>query len=183
MITRNFSITTDRLLLKIPEISDIPLIFKATRVPGFNGGMVWNPPEDQASMMPYFQETLQKWDKQIQFCFSIYNIKNKELIGRIDVRKVAESLWNLGYFTLPEHQGNGFMTKAVEALLEFSFKTLQLNELEAGFALWNTASQKVMSNNRMTYKCDRKEGFKKNGQWVAEKVYSITREQWLKDKS
>ena len=55
-------------------------------------------------------------------------------------RKTAE----VGYDSLPEYQGHGYMTEALEAVIDFGFKTLNLKTIEAFTSKRNLSSIKLL---------------------------------------
>ncbi len=72
-----------------------------------------------------------------------------ELVGSICLwnfsndKKVAE----LGYDLLPEHQRKGIMAESVQAVLEFGFRKLELDSIEAFTHLENQRSVKLLKRN------------------------------------
>ena len=54
------------------------------------------------------------------------------ILGRVSLRQDDRGRWNLGYYLLPEHCGQGFMTEAVHAVAEFAFDVLDLTQVWSG---------------------------------------------------
>jgi hypothetical protein len=48
----NTILQTERLQLRDISLSDINLVWSASRTPGFNDGMVWEPPENKEELIP-----------------------------------------------------------------------------------------------------------------------------------
>ena len=61
-IGKDFTITTSRCRLAIPAESDIPYVFAATRVAGFNDGMAWDPPAAIEELYEPYRKSLNAWD-------------------------------------------------------------------------------------------------------------------------
>ncbi len=83
--------------------------------------------------------------------------------------KIAE-VW---YKILPEYWRQGFTTEALKQTLHFGFTDLQLHRVEAGCAIGNIASIKVLEKVGMT-----KEGCKRKilpirGNWIDNYFYAI----------
>lgn len=57
-IPTSHQIETPRFLLRIPNETDIPFVFSATRFKGFNDGMVWEPPEKQEDLIAPLQRRI-----------------------------------------------------------------------------------------------------------------------------
>ncbi len=176
----DYTISTPRLLLKSVAEEDLPFVFDATRYAGFNDGMLWEPPATVEELRPHLQSSADAWINEGNFSFSIWSVDvPAQFIGRISIRKTEiDNVYNIGYWTHPRKQGNGFMTEAVEAILAFGFNKLDALEIVAEYATWNEASGRVLEKvgmNRIAYIA---EGFRKKGVWVPEYRMSINRSQW-----
>jgi ribosomal-protein-alanine N-acetyltransferase len=74
-------------------------------------------------------------------------------------KKTAE----VGYDLLPEHFRKGYMSEALQAVIDFGFNTLNLNSIEAFTHIENEASIKLLTSNGFILQADRKDpGFPKN---------------------
>jgi ribosomal-protein-alanine N-acetyltransferase len=56
----------------------------------------------------------------------------------------------VSYFVDEAHAGRGLATRAVAEIAEHGFGVLELHRIEAGTAVANTASQRVLEHNRFT---------------------------------
>ena len=152
MIPNDYIITTRRCRLRRPGLADIPHVFSATREPGFNDGMLWDPPKGMDELREPFNASLRAWDSGQAFSFTIEGIASGDFIGRISIRKQQEDgVWNLGFWTHPKHQGCGFMTEVIGVILAFAFNRLNAIRIEACHAIWNKPSQRVLEKNGMTF--------------------------------
>jgi ribosomal-protein-alanine N-acetyltransferase len=182
----DFSIETLHFKLRYPSLDDIPAIFKAAQVPGFTDGMQWSPPSSEDELIAPYEQNVNAWAEDRAYCFSITRKDDGEFLGRISIRKqedAQQGIWDLGFYIVPEHQGNNYMTEVVRAVLAFGFDKLDAQKVEASYALWNIASERVLQKNGMTdesnhSKTDKENGFMKNDEWVATKTLSITRVEW-----
>lgn len=174
-------LTTDRLIIKQVAKEDLPFVFAASRYEGFNDGMMWDPPEKVEDMYPYLQGAFEAWEKGEGFAFSMWLKESTVFIGRISIRKNdwGEG-WNVGYFTHPEHQGQGYMSEALKRVIAFGFEFLEAPSIEAYYATWNTASGRILEKAGMKLRSFVRQGFKKKGEWVSEFRVVITREAWEK---
>ncbi len=178
-ISRKHRILTERLCLRFPEESELPLIFMATKTPGFNDGMVWDKPETIDEMIPFQQDLPRRWETGEAYIFSLYLRDGDDFVGRIGVRSTEEEkCWNIGFFTLPEHQGQGYMSEALGAALEFGFRELGAERIESSAADWNKASRRVLEKGGMRFLRHEREGLKKKGKWVALDYVVIERVEW-----
>lgn len=86
--------------------------------------------------------------------FAISLKEENKCIGCIDLRPVPEhDKASFGYVLNRQYWDRGYMTEALNALLQFAFKTLEVNRVESTHYIGNEGSGKVME------KC----GMKKEG--------------------
>ncbi len=162
-------IDTPRCRLRAPAEADIPHIFDATRFKGFNDGMTWDPPETPAELHVFLAKTLQAWREGKAFTFRITRRPDDIFLGSIAIRQVTRpGVWDIGYWTHPNHQRCGYMRESARAILSFGFDVLGATAIEACYATWNQASQRVLETIGMTFVEHVPHGFMKNGAWVAE---------------
>ncbi len=172
---------TAKCLLRCPSVADIPHVFSATRYTGFNDGMQWEPPASIDELYEPLAETLRGWEVGEIYAFTIADLGSDRLLGRIGIRQTNRAgVWNLGFWTHPEHQGKGYMTASVKAIIEFGFERLNATRIEASYALWNKASQRVLQKNGLKFIRYIPHAFQKRGHWIEANKMEITRDE-LKD--
>ena len=145
--------------------------------------MTWDSPETIEDMIKPYENSLHSWKKGTDYTFSIYKVNTDKFIGRICIRQRPQDslgVWNIGYFTVPEEQGNGYMSEAVPMIIKLGFQTLGAKRIEACHAIWNTASRIILEKSGMQFVRYIPEGFKKKGKWVSENLLAIDYETWLK---
>lgn len=179
LLPKSLEIETPHLRLRIPCLEDIPFVFTASQHPGFTDGMLWEPPQNEAELIAPYQRGVKAWEKGKGYGFTIERKTTEEFLGRISIRRTPqEGLWNIGFWTHPDHQGQGIMSEAVKAIIDLGFSHLQAREIEACYALWNKASERVLQKNGMSFVRFIEEGFMKAGKWEAENLFSIKKENW-----
>ena len=141
-IDRNHQLQTVCCILRHVSEEDIPHVFAATRFEGFNDGMTWDPPQDEAVLLDPYRRNIDAWRTGTEYVFTIES-HSGGFIGRIGIGKTGtEGLWNIGFWTHPEHQGKGYMTEALGRVLAFGFDDLGADEIDAQCATWNRGSWK-----------------------------------------
>ena len=146
--------------------------------------MQWDPPEKLEEILDFHSTAEDQWEKGEMFCFSIDSKKRKEFIGRVGIHKEEiEKEWNLGFWTHPKHQSQGYMSEIVPFVLEFIFTRLSGEAVIACHALWNKSSEKVLKKSGFEFVRSLPEGFKKNGTWVEENLLKISKEKWNANKT
>jgi [ribosomal protein S5]-alanine N-acetyltransferase len=180
VLPHDFTIQTQRCLLRRPSVADLPHVFAATRFAGFNDGMQWEPPASIDELVEPLRENLLAWDSGSMFALTIADRSSNILLGRIGIRQTSRvATWNLGFWTHPEHQGQGYMTEAVTAILTFGFAELGAVQIEASYALWNKSSRRVLEKVGMKFSAYLPHAFQKQGRWIEANKMSITRREWL----
>lgn len=165
----NYTLKSPNYWLRIPSQSDIDFVFDASRFPGFNDGMLWDPPENISELEAALQKTIKSWEKGKGYSFTILSKVNNQRLGRISIRKVnAEETWNIGFWTHPKSQSKGVMSETLASIVELGFEVLGATKITAHHAVWNKASEKVLLNNGFKFAKYIKKGFQKNGKWVSE---------------
>lgn len=179
-ISKTHHLRSSELYLRIPNEDDLPHVFSASQYEGFTDGMPWSPPKEISETIEPLQKSIKAWQDGRGYSFSILDQNENLFYGRISIRKTKETnRWNIGFWTHPEHQKRGIMTKAVRLILKFGFETLQAKVIEAEYATWNIASEKVLHKNGFEFVKFIEEGFKKNGVWVEEHRVEIYKDQFL----
>lgn len=185
----DFTLETERLRLRIPNESDIPHVFSASRVAGFNDGMLWNPPETEEELRGPLERATKAWQEAHSYQFTFETKEDRAFVGRISLRPPydqlapedfggAENALELGYWTHPDQQGRGYMTEAVNAVVRLGFETLEVDALVALHTLWNDASQRVLEKAGFRRIRVYREGFVKNGIAHDEALVRLDRADW-----
>jgi ribosomal-protein-alanine N-acetyltransferase len=168
-------------LSEAERLRDSEAIWTASRVPGFTDGMLWEPPATKEEIVARFPLMKEQWEAGACYCFTITDTEHPErCIGRIDIRLTDKpGILSIGYWIHPDAHRQGYAREAAKAIVDFGFRTLEVQEIEAASATWNTGSQRVLAGIGMTVRRTNPRGFFKKGQWVEEDEYSITQEEWL----
>ena len=180
VIPPDLTIETPRCLLRCSSVEDLPSIFEATTFPGFHNGMESEPPETIDDLSEALSENFLAWEEAKLFSFTIADPTSNRLLGRIGIhRNNRIGVWNLGFWTHPEHQRKGYMTESLTAIISFGFDRLDATYIEASYALWNKSSQRVMEKSGMKFVGYMPHAFQKRGRWIEANKMRITRQEWL----
>lgn len=175
----DFTLLTPRCRLRCVCEADIPHVFAATHYPGFNDGMLWDAPASIDELREPLKNQLENWRTGTAYGFTIESKSDATFLGRISIRKTPiEKVWNIGFWTHPGHQGNGYMSEAAAVVVSFGFQHLAAQRIEACHALWNVKSERVLKKLGMKFIQHIPEGFKKMGQWVEENLLAIEKTDW-----
>lgn len=120
---------------------------------------------------------------RILFVFALENRNNNQWMGLIglqlkDLKFRSAEVW---FKILPANWGDGFATESLKRMLTFAFMELNLHRVEAGCAIENIASARVLEKAGME-----REGIKKKilpirGEWADAYSYAILEEDFKKN--
>lgn len=161
----------------------MPHIWSASRYEGFNDGMAWDPPDNIEELRPPLERAVAQWQQGINFTWTIETNDTGTFVGRMAIRIHGDGrgAWSIGYWVHPIHQGKGYAVESARALLQFGFNKLNANTIVASHAKCNQVSGAVLIKIGMVRTGETTRGFKKQGVWVAEYDYAITRNEYLEN--
>ena len=84
----------------------------------------------------------------------------------------------LGYWIAEPFWGKGIISKAIPLIIDFGFRTFDINRIYAMTFEPNKGSQKVLENNNFVLDAKLDKTIFKNGELMDELIYSIRRENW-----
>lgn len=148
-----FSLTTERLILRNYCSEDWKRVHIYAAVPAFSQYEMWGPNTEDDSKKFVADMVLQaRTQPRFKFDLAIC-LKASELqIGGAGIRRKAEhsQVADLGWAINPEFQSQGFATEAARALIDFGFNKLNLSVIYASCDSRNVASYRVMQKVGMT---------------------------------
>jgi ribosomal-protein-alanine N-acetyltransferase len=99
----------------------------------------------------------------------------QEVIGTICLFniKTDQHRAEAGYALHPAHQYKGYMSEALEAVVNYGFKLMNLHSIEANVNPANIASINLLQKNKFVREAYFKENWFFNGQYLDTAVYSI----------
>ena len=124
---------------------------------------------------------LEEWIKQqhtvprMSYIFCVTLIGANEFVGLIALKLGKPNYRNaeVWYKTLPAFWRQGYTTEALSKLLAFGFADLNLHRIEAGCAVENTASIRVLEKVGMIREGSSRKLLPIRGEWKDNYVYAI----------
>lgn len=86
---------------------------------------------------------------------------------------------DVGYYVLPEHQGNGYASEAAELLVTFAFGELNAHRVEATVQADNPASERVLEKLGFEQEGTKRDGFYKQGEYKDLTLWSLLHEEFV----
>ncbi|MBR1779065.1 MAG: GNAT family N-acetyltransferase [Clostridia bacterium] len=180
------NIETKRILLRKFKVEDSPYMYNNwAKDPEVSRFLNWLPHRS----IEETEELLTLWETEYQkaHCYR-WCIVHKELdepIGSIDVVHIFEDACccEVGYAMSRNFWGQGIMTEVFKEVIAYLFEKANFNRIQARFDVENVASGKVMQKAGLSYEGTMRQSNTKNtGQFCSCSLYSILREEWLKNK-
>ena len=81
---------------------------------------------------------------------------------------------------LPEFWGNGLMSEAIKAALDFAFFKMGMHSIEADINPENLASARILERNGFTREAFFRENFYWNGKFLNSAIYSLLKSEYQK---
>jgi len=166
-----------QLTLRFIKQSDIENIHKLQSIPEVDKYNTLGIPKDlsetKSVMVSSFEDLKQDTIKRYTFVIELHS--TKEFIGLIALNlgnskyKSAE-VW---YKLLPKQWRKGYATEALKCLLDFGFNTLKLHRIEAGCAVNNIGSIKVLEKAGMSYEGRKRKTLPLKSGWSDNFEYGI----------
>lgn len=142
-------ITTDRLFLRRLKQSDCEMVSYLRSDKEVNKFVKRANADSKEKALEFISKTNKGIDDQKLYYWTITEKNSTEMIGSICLwnfskdRKTAE----VGYDLSPKFQGKGIMNESLKSTLEFGFKDLNLDLIEAYTQKNNESSKKLLERN------------------------------------
>lgn len=142
---------TERLVIRPFRESDAESFFASCQNPNLGNNAGWKPHDTIEESCGILQDVFIGQDN----IWAIVLKETQQLIGSIgivtDPKRENPASRMMGYWLDEAHWGHGLMTEAVQAVLNYGFKELQLNLITANCYPHNERSQQVLKQNGFIY--------------------------------
>jgi [ribosomal protein S5]-alanine N-acetyltransferase len=173
------AIKGDGLLLRAPQMSDFSA-WAALREKSRDFLTPWEPtwPADDLTRGA-FRRRLKRYAEDVRsdqaYPFFLFEQETGALLGGLtltNIRRGVAQAGSLGYWIGALHARRGHMTKAVRALIPFTFDVLKLHRLEAACIPSNQASIRLLEKTGFTREGYAREYLCINGIWQDHLLYA-----------
>ena len=179
------SLSTERLQLNIVAPEDFREIHALHLLPETDEFNTLGIPENESQTNKILQDWIAASEKEAfrEYTFSIRDNKTKLFIGLIALKcgnpkfRIAEVWYKLDV----AHWRKGYASEALERVLSFGFEALRLHRIEAGCAVANTGSIRVLEKAGMLREGKKRKVLPLKGGWSDNFFYAILEEDWEKD--
>ena len=168
---------TTRLLLRELSSADLEAVHHLHSLPEVDEFNTLGIPDSLATT----EHLLADWLTQLHaaprtsYVLAVQRANSQEFVGLIALNLGKANFKNaeVWYKFLPAHWGQGLTTEALTALLTFGFDHLNLHRIEAGCAVENIASQRVLEKVGMTREGRKRQLLPIRGAWVDNYFFAI----------
>ena len=142
--------------------------------------MLFSPHKDISESAASIEKALRRYGEGKCYRFCIALRETDELIGIIEPLRFdeKESTCSFAYMLGEKFWGKGYGTEALTAVLDFLFRKMDMERVEADHMAENTASGAVMRKAGMTLQGIEPGKYEKNGVSCDAVCYAISKAQW-----
>ena len=120
-----------------------------------------------------------RWAAREEFVLAVTSRTSGELLGSIGlVFQTAHEKAEMGYWVGVPHWNKGYATEAVRAVIDYGFRTLGLNRIQAHHMAHNPASGRVMEKAGLRREGLSPQALKKDGVLRDVVFYGVLRRDW-----
>ncbi|MFJ2441142.1 MULTISPECIES: GNAT family N-acetyltransferase [unclassified Streptomyces] len=138
------TLTTERLLLRVPASDDIDTVYAACQDPDTQRWTTVPSPYRRRHAEDYVERLVPDgWRGDTAYTFGVRPLGGGPLIASVSLQFPRSGTWEVGYWTAREHRGRGYMTEAVRAVSHWAFTTLDAVRVEWRAEAGNLGSRAV----------------------------------------
>ena len=171
------TIETDRLILRAWTPEDAPGMFEYAKLPLVGPAAGWESHKTIEDSVEYLKIAIEENET-----WAVTQKTDVRILGSVGLHRTrVETVRELGYVLHPDFWGQGIMTEAAKAVIEFGFAELQLDAIIVRRNANNVRSGRVIAKCGFRYDGTLRRNTKRtDGTLSNDCAYSITREEWEK---
>lgn len=175
-------LTTERLELRLVSSGDLAAVHELHRLPETNRFNTLGIPSTLEQTQNVLQDLIVDAEKAQNpaYTFGIRERAYQEFIGLIAL-KCGNPKFRIGevwYKLHVDHWGKGYATEALERILQFGFADVRLHRIEAGCAVENEGSIRVLEKVGMLREGRKRKVLPLDSGWSDNFFYAILEEDW-----
>lgn len=142
------TLETERLRLRPPVMEDAPSIFAYAQDREVTRYLTWSPHEDVERTRHFLMRALSAWENETGFPWVLVRKQDGQLIGMVELR-IRGHKAEVGYVLARPFWGQGYMSEAVRALIDWALAQPGLYRIWAVCDVENRASARVLEKSGM----------------------------------
>ena len=153
MIMNSLPLISDRVMLRYIELSDAYDMYEYASIPEVSEYLLWSPHINLTSTEGYIEFLCQRYKKGLYADWALVLKETGKMIGTCGYASLdlKQKEGEIGYVLSPYYRKKGYMTEAVDMLLNFSFEKIGLERIKL----------RIMSENADSIRLAEKFGFTK----------------------
>lgn len=180
----DLTLESKRLTLRPFRESDILTVHELLLRPEsteFNPTTYSDNEEETKNLVSSWQKESEQGKLRKKFTFLIETLTDQKFVGiiGIDLIKLPYKNAEVWFKLSPEIWGKGYGTETLERIIKFGFEDLKLHRVEAGCAVDNIASYKVMEKSGMIREAHRRKLLPLKNGWSDNYEYAILEEEYF----
>lgn len=182
MLSFEFPIVTDRLLLRPFAVEDVDDVWAYQRLPAVARHMLWEVRDRREVTAAVHQMVKEDRIVSAGDCLSLAVVWPVEgrVIGQVELVWVSERdrQGEIGYVFNPEYHGKGLATEAARQMLRVGFEELGLHRIVGRCSAQNSTSAALMARLGMRREAHLVQNCLVKGSWRSELVYAMLDREW-----
>lgn len=166
----------DRVTLRPPTDEDRETILRAHNEPELRDPLLHDRPRTAEDLERFYDEVAEDGDVALLVC------DDGEVVGQVTLFGVEDDHGTVAYWVLPEHQGEGYATEAMELLLDYAFDTRGLHHVVAQVVDYNDPSQALLERLGFEREGRLREHVYRRGRYCDELQYGLLAAEWRADR-
>lgn len=178
------NIETKRLLIRKLEPTDLQDLYECSSDPEISKFTLWDSHKTIADSKDFLTKCIKQYSLGQAPVFGIELKEAKKIIGTIGFGSIdfQSKRAEFGYALHVGYWNQNITSEASLAILQFGFRTLELERIFATCFTTNIASYRVMEKVGMTYEGILRSYHSKNGERIDARIYAITRDDWFQNR-
>jgi len=171
---------TKRLILRRLILNDIEDVFHYSSNREVTKFVTWEAHQTFDDTLNFLQYLFKQYQNGQTGQWGIEFQETGKIIGAIDFvsMKAESTIGEVGYILSEDYWGQGIMTEALQEVMRYGFKTMNLKRIEAKCVANNKASSRVLEKANMRLEGTSRQSFLMKGNYHDVKHFSILKEEF-----
>ncbi|MDH7443993.1 GNAT family N-acetyltransferase [Aquimarina sp. 2201CG14-23] len=171
---------SDRLLLRGVELSDLSEVHQLLSIPEVDKYNALGIPTNKEVTSVYLNEWIDNRKMRKELVFALNLLEDDVFIGLISLRigNAKYSIGSMWYKLHPNFWGKGYATESVKRILKFGFEEIGLHRIEAGCAIGNIGSIRVLEKSGMIKEGHKRKVLPLKSGWSDNYEFAMLDEDW-----
>ena len=177
-------LSTERLLLRKIRLNDAPDMFEYSKDPEVTKYLLWDPHPNVEHTRNYIDYLQDRYRDGKYYDWAVILKSSGKMMGSCGFSSILPEHRSaeVGYVLNPAFRGQGIAGEALSAVLDFAFRKMALNRVEAKCVAENASSERVMQKVGMTFEGVARSALLVKGEFRNIKIYSMLRSEYVRFK-